>query len=105
VDLCDETLDFSETAMCYEDCGTCRCIAPGTRKPFEAADPYFVDRCAFLAGFLVHGKARLAVKSRANRDRGTGRRKLSRLKDSHRQIHVPLKKGNQGRRSTWTAVP
>src|SRR5713101_4152216 len=56
-----DALDFQRDLQLYEEL-LARAAAKGrTRKPFEAADHPFVDRCAFLLDSSFMEKARLAA--------------------------------------------
>jgi len=65
-----DALDFQRDLQIYQEL-LARAAAKRTRKPFEAADHPFVDRCAFLAGFVVHGKCPASSKPHADGNRGT----------------------------------
>src|SRR5258708_14635128 len=56
-----DALDFQRDLQMYEEL-LARAAAKGrTRKPFEAADHPFVDRCAFLLDSSFMEQARLAA--------------------------------------------
>jgi hypothetical protein len=61
-----EALDFQRDFQIYEDL-IARCGSGRRRKPFEAANHPFVDRCAFLLDSSFLEKARIAA-SRALND-------------------------------------
>jgi hypothetical protein len=56
-----DALDFQRDLQMYEDLLTRAAAKRRTRKPFEAADHPFVDRCAFLLDSSFMEKARLAA--------------------------------------------
>ena len=62
-----EALDFQSDLQMYEDLLARNGSARRTRKPFEAANHPFVDRCAFLLDSSFLEKARVAA-SRALND-------------------------------------
>jgi hypothetical protein len=62
-----EALDFQTDLQMYEDLLTRNSSARRSRKPFEAANHPFVDRCAFLLDSSFLEKARVAA-SRALTD-------------------------------------
>src|SRR5467141_952786 len=56
-----DALDFQRDLQLYEELLARAAAKRRTRKPFEAADHPFVDRCAFLLDSSFMEKARLAV--------------------------------------------
>ncbi len=56
-----DALDFQRDLQMYEELLARAAAKRRTRKPFEAADHPFVDRCAFLLDSSFMEKARLAV--------------------------------------------
>jgi len=62
-----DALDFQKDLQMYEDLLARNSSARRTRKPFEAANHPFVDRCAFLLDSSFLEKARVAA-SRALND-------------------------------------
>src|SRR5260370_42358423 len=56
-----DALDFQRDLQMYEELLARAAAKRRTRKPFEAADHPFVDRCAFLLDSSFMEKARLAA--------------------------------------------
>jgi hypothetical protein len=56
-----DALDFQRDLQMYEELLARAAATPRRRKPFEAADHPFVDRCAFLLDSSFMEKARLAA--------------------------------------------
>jgi hypothetical protein len=56
-----DALDFQRDLQMYEELLARAAMKQRTRKPFEAADHPFVDRCAFLLDSSFMEKARLAA--------------------------------------------
>ena len=56
-----DALDFQSDLRCYEELLARTASARGSRKPFEAANHPFVDRCAFVLDSSFLEKARIAA--------------------------------------------
>jgi hypothetical protein len=61
-----EALDFQSDLQIYEDLLARNNLARRSRKPFEAANHPFVDRCAFLLDSSFLEKARIAASRTLN---------------------------------------
>jgi hypothetical protein len=85
-----DALDFQRDFQIYEELIT-RSGSTRRRKPFEAANHPFVDRCAFLLDSSFLEKARVAASRALNDIEGLAGQVLASISDDRQRKHSPGK--------------